>query len=62
LLDHKNNYVERSNWSPECSNILQHCSFMLEHPNNFDNSIKLFSNLHLVKFINISAKSFFSCE
>jgi len=35
---------------------------MLEHPNNFDNLIKLFSNLHLVKFINISAKSFFSCE
>jgi len=29
--------------------------------NYFDNPTKLFSNLHLAKFFNISAKLFFSC-
>jgi len=36
---------------------------MLEHPRNyFDSSTKLFSNLYLVKYLGISAKSFFPCS
>jgi len=41
-------------------NFLQHCLLCLSvlH-DNFDSSTKLFSDLHLAKFLNSSAKSFF---
>jgi len=57
-VDHENNYVGRSNWLLECLNVLQHCHQRLSIL-HFD-SAKLFSDL--VKFLDISAKPFFSYD
>jgi len=34
--------------------------YQFKRPNYFDDPTKLFSNLYLIKFLDISAKSFFS--
>jgi len=60
-LDRENNYAGCSNWLLECQNFLQYCSLCLSvlH-NDFDSLTKLFSDL--AKFLDTSAKSFFSCR
>jgi len=60
LLNYRNNYVRRSNWLLD-QNFLQRCS-MLKFHIYFDDSTKLFSDLYLAKFLDISAKSLFLCS
>jgi len=62
LLNYQNNYVKRSNWLREYQNFLHHCSSFLSVLHDYFNDPKLFSDLYLIKFFNISAKSFFSCK
>jgi len=61
LLDFiQNNYVGHSNWLLKCQNFLRHCSLCLSIlQNNFDKLTKLFLDLYLAKFLDISANSFY---
>lgn len=59
LLDHQSNYIERLSimMSAKIFNIL--ITNLNDLLNYFDDLTKLFSNLYLVKFSNISTKLFF---
>jgi len=62
LINYQNNYVECLNWLLEYQIFLEYCSSCLSFQHNyFDDSIKLFLDLYLTKFLHVSAKSFFSC-
>jgi len=59
LLDHQNNYTGNSRMM---SNAAKNFDILATSLNNyFDSLIKIFSDLYLVKFSDISAKSFFLC-
>jgi len=58
LLDHQNNYTGNSRM---ISNAAKHFDILAKLNNYFDNLIKIFSDLYLVKFSDISAKPFFLC-
>jgi len=62
LLNHQNNYVEHLNINDKAAktvNILVQFENVL--CNYFDDPNKLFSDLYLAKFLDISAKLFFPC-
>jgi len=61
LLDHQNNYVERSSWLLECYNFLQRYLLRLSVLHNYFNNSTLLPDLYLAKFLNTSEKSFFWC-
>jgi len=62
LINYQNNYVGHSNWLLEYENLLQHCLSCLSSLHNyFDVPTKLFSDLCLIKFLDLS-KSSFSCN
>jgi len=63
LLNYQSNYVGRSKRSLEYQNFLLERSLCLSFPYNcFDDPTKLLSDLYLVKFLDASTKSFFSCS
>jgi len=61
LLNHENNYVDRLNIDDNAAKSIN-SSNQVEHPNYFDSPAKWFSDLSLAKFLDTSAKSFFSCD
>jgi len=59
ILDYQNKC--RSQLVAKMSKFFTVLLFMFEFPNYFYGSTKLYLDLHLAKFLNTSAKSFFPC-
>jgi len=57
---HQNNYVGRSSWLLKCFCFLQHCLSYLSFLHNYVDDPKLFLDLYLSKYLDTSAKLFFS--